>query len=199
MVTAQYVLTFWFGDIAKDGSCTPETIKRWWSKDEAFDRLVTTTFTDAITAAQAGELDAWMDSPRGALGLVILCDQMTRNSRRGSAAMYDADPVALRVLRHALDQGFETSLRTMECYFLLMPLMHAESRELQKEGIERFDALAARAESGAQKQANDAAAYMRKHEVIVARFGRFPHRNALLGRESSEEEKAFLELPGSSF
>lgn len=199
MHTPQELSIFWFGPIAEDGSCTPEAVKKWWSKDADFDREVRETFGAAIAEAEAGTLDHWMDSAQGCLALILLCDQMTRNSRRDSAAMYDADPTSLRVLRHALDRGFEQKLRTMQTYFLLMPLMHAESRELQKEGIERFDALAVSAESGAAEAAKGAASYMRKHEVIVARFGRFPHRNALLGRESTPEEQQFLQEPGSSF
>ena len=193
------VLEFWFGEINPDGSCDPETIKRWWAKNPDFDREVTERFGEAIAAAERGELDAWKESPRGCLALILLCDQMTRNSRRGSGSMYDADPLALGALEQALERGWEKELRTMQSYFLLMPLMHAESRELQKEGIRRFDELVDRAEPGAKSSAEGAAEYMRKHEVIVARFGRFPHRNELLGRESTAEELEFLQQPGSSF
>ena len=199
MIRPDDVLSFWFGSIADDGSCAPEFEKRWWSKDPAFDRQVTETFGDAIAAAEAGELDAWSETPRGCLALVILCDQMTRNSRRGSGRMFAADGKAQSLLRHAIESGFPAQLRTMERYFLYMPLMHAESRELQREGVERFDALAADAEPGARASAASAADYMRQHEAIVACFGRFPHRNELLGRESTPEELAFLEQPGSSF
>lgn len=193
------IIEFWFGTIAEDGRCDAELIKRWWGKNPDFDKEITERFGPAIAAAEAGELDEWKQGARGCLALILLCDQMTRNSRRDSSAMFDADRLAQNVLRHALDQGFEKQLRTMECYFLLMPLMHAESRELQREGIERFDELVTRAEAGAKEAAEGAAEYMRKHEVIVARFGRFPHRNALLDRESTPEEVEFLEQPGSSF
>jgi uncharacterized protein (DUF924 family) len=199
MPTPEDVLSFWFGPIDDDGSCSSEFIQRWWSKDADFDREVTETFGSAIAAAEAGELDDWKSTPQGCLALVLLCDQMTRNSRRGSGSMYDADAMAQSLVRHAIEHNYPHELRTMQCYFLYMPLMHAESRELQREGIERFDALAATAEPGAKESAEGAASYMRKHEVIVARFGRFPHRNELLGRESTDEELAFLEQPGSSF
>ena len=193
------VLSFWFGPIAADGSCSPESVRRWWAKDADFDREVTETFGDAIAAAEAGQLDEWQQTPRGCLALVVLCDQMTRNSRRGSAGMFAADELAQRLVRHAIERGFPEQLRTMERYILYMPLMHAESLEIQREGIERFDALAATAEPGARESAEAAADYMRRHEAIVARFGRFPHRNELLGRESTAEERQFLEQPGSSF
>jgi uncharacterized protein (DUF924 family) len=199
MPTPEDVLSFWFGPIAEDGSCSPAFVKRWWAKDEAFDREVTQRFGAAIAAAEAGRLASWRDTPRGLLALVILCDQMTRNSRRGSGAMYDADPLAQDLLRLAIQRGDPEQLRTMERYFLYMPLMHAESRELQQQGVERFDQLAATAEPGARDAAAAAADYMRRHEVIVARFGRFPHRNELLGRTSTDEEREFLKQPGSSF
>lgn len=199
MPDVEDVLSFWFGTIAEDGSCAPECVKRWWAKDEDFDREVTETFAAAIAAAEAGQLDAWRDTARGCLALVILCDQLTRNSRRGSGSQYDADEKAQGLVRHALEQGFADQLRTMECYFLYMPFMHAESRELQREGIALFDRLAATAEPGAKKSAEGAADYMRRHEEIVARFGRFPHRNEMLGRASTPEEVEFLKQPGSSF
>lgn len=195
----QEILEFWFGPIADDGSCQPQFQKRWWAKDPEFDREVTTRFGSHIAAAEAGQLDAWRETAEGCLALVLLCDQMTRNSRRDQAAMYSADPFAVATLRHALDRGLERQLRTMQRYFLLMPLMHAESRELQEEGIRRFDELAREAEPGAVESAKGAAEYMRAHAVIVERFGRFPHRNELLGRASTPEELAFLKEPGSSF
>jgi len=199
MTTPEDVLTFWFGPIADDGSCAPEFIKRWWAKDADFDREVRERFGATIAAAEVGELASWRETARGCLALVILCDQMTRNSRRDLGSMYDADELSQELVRHAVASGFPAQLRTMECYFLYMPLMHAESHELQREGIERFDDLAANAEPGARGAAEGAAEYMRKHEVIVARFGRFPHRNELLGRASTPEELEFLKQPGSSF
>ena len=195
----EQVLTFWFGPIAADGACQPEFVKRWWAKDPEFDREVSQRFGQHIADAEAGKLDALKQSAEGCLALILLCDQMTRNSRRDAATMYSADPLAQSILRHALEQGFDQELRTMQRYFLLMPLMHAESRELQTEGVARFDQLAREAEPGAKQAAEGAADYMRKHEVIVARFGRFPHRNPLLGRDSTPAEIAFLQQPGSSF
>lgn len=198
-LSPEQVTEFWFGPIADGGACQPAFIKRWWAKDAAFDREVSTRFAQAIADAEAGRLDAFKQGPQGCLALILLCDQMTRNSRRDQPAMYSADPFAQETLRHALEHKFDQQLRTMERYFLLMPLMHAESRELQKEGIERFDQLVREAEPGALDAVKAAADYMRKHEVIVARFGRFPHRNELLGRHSTPEEVAFLKEPGSSF
>ncbi|MFK7740084.1 MAG: DUF924 family protein [Planctomycetota bacterium] len=198
-VTPHNVCAFWFGPIAADGSCEPGFRKRWWAKDADFDREVSTRFGESIRAAEAGEPKAWQDSAQGCLALVLLCDQMTRNSRRDQASMYAADDMAVAYMRHAIDNGFDKQLRTIERYFLLMPLMHAESLSLQQEGIERFDQLVLQAEPGSLEAARAAADYMRKHEVIVARFGRFPHRNTLLGRESTPDEVAFLQEPGSSF
>ena len=198
-LSPEHVLEFWFGPIAPDGACQPAFIKRWWAKNPEFDREVSTRFAHHIADAEAGGLEALKQNAEGCLALILLCDQMTRNSRRDQAAMYSADPFAQETLRHALAQGFDRELRTMQRYFLLMPLMHAESRELQRQGVERFDQLVLEAEPGAVEAAKGAADYMRKHEVIVARFGRFPHRNKILARASTPEEVAFLKEPGSSF
>ncbi len=197
--TPDHVLDFWFGEIAEDGSVSPERQQRWWKKDPDFDAEVRTRFGAAIDAAERGELDAWLAAPRSSLALVILLDQFTRNTRRDRPEMYDADAKAQSIVRAAIEAGHADRLRTMERYFLWMPLMHAESVDLQEECVERFEQLAAEAEPGAAKSAKAAVDYAIRHRDIVVRFGRFPHRNRILGRESTAEELAFLEQPGSSF
>lgn len=199
MVQPQEVIEFWFGTIAEDGSVAPEQKKLWWKKDPAFDTEIRERFGDAIAAAEAGELDSWLDTPEGSIAFVILLDQFTRNTRRNKAEMYAADDKAVAAVRHALEKGHDQKLRSMQTYFLLMPLMHAEDLACQNECIERFEALAKSGEAGAIQGATGGAEYARKHMVIVERFGRFPHRNGILGRESTPEEVAFLEEPGSSF
>lgn len=198
-VDPKEVIEFWFGDIADDGSVAPETSQRWWKKDPDFDAEIANRFGPSIEAAERGALDDWLDDPQSALALVILLDQFTRNTRRDQAAMYAADAKARSVVRHCIGAGHPDRLRSMQVYFLWMPLMHSEALADQLECIERFEALAKNCEPGAVGAVKAGLDYAIKHKDIVERFGRFPHRNEILGRESTPEEQAFLQTPGSSF
>lgn len=193
------VLEFWLGTIRDDGSVAEDVPPRWWKKDPDFDAEIEDRFGPAIRAAEAGELDAWTESPRGLLAVIVLLDQFTRNTRRGRADMYAADDRAQALVRKALARGDESSLRGYERYFLYMPLMHSESLADQNQCVELFRTLAEDGEPGVQESARSGVDYAIKHRDIVARFGRFPHRNEILGRESSDEEREFLTQPGSSF
>jgi uncharacterized protein (DUF924 family) len=197
--TAETVLSFWFGDLQPDGTAAPDVKAQWWKKDPAFDAEVREKFGRDIDAAERGDLDVWAETPRSALALVILCDQFTRNTRRDTAAMYAADPHALATARRAIALGHDEALQPMEAYFLYMPLMHAEDVEAQRECVERFQALAQKTSGPVREALEGAVGYARRHAEIVERFGRFPHRNEILARESTREELAFLQEPGSSF
>ncbi len=183
------ILDFWFkGDTS-----------RWFKKDPAFDAEVTERFQNDVARAQRGELDAWCDSPRGCLACVILIDQFSRNIHRGSAQAFAGDARAQAIVIDALVRGDDQRLGAHERLFLYMPLMHAEDLALQDRGLALFSA-AANSESGEQaKLAANFADFGQKHRAIIARFGRFPHRNAVLGRESTAQEAEFLQQPGSSF
>jgi uncharacterized protein (DUF924 family) len=180
------ILAFWFGG---DGE---ERRTRWWRKSVAVDAECRARFVATLAAARRGELDGWLDSPRGRQALVILCDQLARNMHRGSAAMYAADPLAQAATERALAAGDHLVLDAAARQFLYMPLMHSERLEHQERSVALFRELA---EGGII----DSVGWATQHRDIVARFGRFPHRNAILGRESSDEERAFLAQPGSSF
>lgn len=170
------VLREWFSDPA-----------RWWKKDAAFDRHLCETYRDEVEAALRGELDGWADTPRGALALVILLDQFARNIHRGTRDMYAGDEKALSICLGLIARGEDTSLAEAERQFLYMPLMHSEDGAVQERSLEKF------AEVGLGLE------YAQRHAEIVFRFGRFPHRNAILGRESTPEEIDFLKQSGSSF
>jgi uncharacterized protein (DUF924 family) len=189
------VLTFWLGQPTADGSVDDAVKAQWWKKDPELDRTIRERFGDAVALAVAGELDAWARTPRGTLALIVLLDQFTRNIFRDTGAMFSGDARARGLTRRLLDGGGYAELRPAERYFALMPLMHSEELADQREAIERFDDEAREVPSLFAGGAD----YARKHAVIIERFGRFPHRNALLGRTSTEEEVAFLETPGSSF
>ncbi len=189
---AEQILHEWFGDLDERGRATSDKEARWWRKDPDFDAYLRRTYEDDVQRALAGELDGWAATPRGTLALVILLDQIPRNIYRGTGAMYRGDPRALEVVDAALARGDDAVLVGHERQFLYMPLMHAEDLAAQERCVALFERL--RDEAGI-----DAKDFAVRHRDIVARFGRFPHRNDLLGRETTPEEAAFLEEPGSSF
>ena len=192
-MTSDEVLEFWLGPSAERGQPTGSVQGRWWKKSDSFDAEIQQRFGGTISKVGAGEID-WSGDARGALGMVIVLDQFTRNTRRGTGLMYEFDMRAHRIAVHALDADQDAALAFGERYFLYMPLMHAEDIASQDRGIECFTKLAGEAPHFAA-----VVKYAHQHRDIVARFGRFPHRNELLDRESSPEEIEFLKEPGSSF
>lgn len=200
LVNPTDVLTFWFGP-ERDGAwaATPETKRRWFIKDLDFDATIVDRFGATIEAAIAGDarLAQWEFTPEGALALVIVLDQFTRNAFRGTARMFAGDSTALALSKRLVDARVEQSLRPIERVFVYLPFEHSESLGDQERAIALFEAIAAGEADGTF--AVMSVDYARKHEVIIRRFGRFPHRNALLGRDSTPEEVAFLATPGSSF
>ncbi len=185
------VLDFWFG--REDEPGYGEFRSRWFQKDEAFDREVTTRFADLYEEAAAGQLDGWRDEAESCLALVICLDQFPRNMFRGDARTHATDTKALEAAKYATERALNRELPAFQRMFLYMPFMHAEGVEDQRRSVELFEGLAA--EPGGP----DVVEYAVGHREIVERFGRFPHRNALLGRETIPEEAEFLTQPGSSF
>lgn len=192
------VLEFWLGEIDDTGRASPEASARWWKKSAAFDREVAEQFAADHAAIAAGDCEHWLDTPRGRVAYVIVLDQLSRNMFRDSPRMYEMDERAVCVAADGIDAGCLDHLGYHECYFLLMPFMHAEDLERQDRGLALFKSLADRFPEHAAHVAK-AVGFSQSHRDIVARFGRFPHRNEILGRPSTDEEVAFLETPGSSF
>ena len=175
------VLAFWFGT----GGA------RWFDRSEDFDRAVEDALADDHERAARGAYDSWMQAPRGALALVLLLDQVPRNLFRDSPRAFATDARACTVTRHALAQGFDRQLATQaERMFLYLPLEHSETLADQEACCRLMAALDDNAEW---------AEWAEKHRDVIARFGRFPHRNAVLGRATSAAERAYLAEPGSSF
>lgn len=193
-MTPETVLEFWFGPLAERDWPDEFYKARWFTVDPSFDEEVRSTFGEAIEAAGRGEYDSWCATPRGALAVVILLDQFTRNAGRGSGAMYTHDARAVKTATTALDAGFDADLAHAERSFLYMPLMHAEELGPQEACVGHFQRLAAK-----DPRYDTHVEFAIRHRDIVARFGRFPHRNALLGRTTTDEEAEFLTEPGSSF
>ncbi len=185
------VLEFWFG--APDSPERGRPRKRWFEKSDAFDAEVRSRFLGVFERAAAGELSHWERTPLAALALAVVLDQFPRNMFRGLARAFAADALALRVARNIVDHGFDGPLRAVERWFAYLPFEHAEDIAAQRRSLALFGSLAGDADSPGTID------YARRHYGIILRFGRFPHRNAILGRESTPEELAFLSQPGSSF
>jgi len=185
------VLAFWFGATgeAHHGRSRPE----WFRKDSAFDEAIRGAFGPLVDEARDGGLRAWPDSDRGALALVLVCDQFPRNLFREDARAFALDPRALALARWLVAAGRDLRFTPLERWFLYLPFEHAESLDDQREAVRLIGPLRD------DPQAGDAFEWAVKHLVVIERFGRFPHRNAALGRTSTDAERAFLGQPGSRF
>lgn len=184
---APEVLHFWFGNGADYGKAH----KRWFEKDPAFDAEIRRRFSQ-LHQLQTLSRD-WLDSPRDCLARIIVLDQFPRHIYRGRARAFSSDPLALEAARHLVDKGWDRSLLPVERMFAYLPFQHSESLADQERACELCAALKAFPEAA------DSHRYALAHRDIIRRFGRFPHRNAALGRSSTPEEIEFLRQPGSSF
>lgn len=196
------VLGFWFGDASDGAAMAQQQAKLWWGKDAAVDAEMRSRFAGLLQRAMAGELDAWAASPAGLLALIVLTDQFPRNIHRGTPLAFAADELARRWARLALERGVLAAMRPIERVFCYLPFEHSESLTDQELAVSLFETLAQEAlASGKEAEQRFAgfADYARRHLEIVRRFGRFPHRNTILGRASTPEEIEFLKQPGSSF
>ncbi|MEA5416467.1 DUF924 family protein [Synechococcus sp. BA-132 BA5] len=178
---AAEVLEFWF---------VQSRPRQWFAKDSAFDALLREEFLGLTRRAIAGELDTWYAEPTGGLALVLLLDQFPRQIWRDAAMAFAGDPQALALSLQAVERGWlEAEPGQARRQFWLMPLMHSEDLEVQEAGLPLFERFT-------DPRTVD---FARRHRDVIARFGRFPHRNAALGRVSGAEELAFLQTPGSRF
>jgi uncharacterized protein (DUF924 family) len=184
---------FWFGTGAEFGRVR----KIWFAKDDAFDRLCA-DFRDDHERAARGDYDALGATATGAVALVVLLDQLPRNLFRGTARAFATDPLARAVAARAVDAGMDRSVSPVERMFLYLPFEHSESLEDQHRSVALFESLPVTPDFTVAERAN-VVDYAHRHLAIVERFGRFPHRNAALGRASTAEELAFLKEPNSGF
>ncbi|WDO00180.1 DUF924 domain-containing protein [Aeromonas allosaccharophila] len=196
----QPLLDLWFGDEADDALRATRQAPLWWGKSSETDALLASRFGELAKAAAEGSLAHWADAPSGRLALILLLDQLPRNIHRGTPAAFARDPLARDLCLKGLSIGADQSLSPLARVFFYLPLEHAESREQQARSVALFEALAAE-QAGTPAQATFAgfADFAHRHQVIIERFGRFPHRNDILGRISTPEEVAFLQQPGSGF
>jgi uncharacterized protein (DUF924 family) len=193
------VLSFWFGELDELGQAGEEQQKRWFTKDAAFDDEIRRRFGGLHGAVAGGEREAWLSSARGRLAYVIVLDQFSRNMFRDTAQMFACDARVRDVAVEGIDAGLDRQLGVAERTFLYMPLMHSEALADQERCVALFASWQNEAPPEARGWIGYSLTFAEAHRDIVARFGLFPHRDAALGRESSEEELAFLTQPGSSF
>jgi uncharacterized protein (DUF924 family) len=186
------VMDFWFGRHGDRGRDTPR--QQWFRKSDSFDAQIRDRFGTLIPRAIAGELDAWAAEPESAVALILVLDQFTRNAFRGTAQAFAGDARALAAARALVASGTDRRLPGVQRQFVYLPFEHAEDIGAQDEALRLFTQLERDA-----PEVGELLVWAQRHHEIIARFGRFPHRNAALGRTSTPEEIEFLKQPGSGF
>ena len=177
---AEGVLGFWFDEIDS---------KSWWVKDPQFDVMLQERFSPLYHQAKQGELAHWRENEFGRLAEIIVLDQFTRNMFRDTPAAFATDPLALVLVQEAIALNLDDRLPQTQRNFLYMPFMHSESKVIHAGALSLFE----------EKTSKETLQFELHHKAIIDQFGRYPHRNEILGRVSSDEEVAFLQNPGSSF
>lgn len=193
------ILDFWLGAAADDPLVARERGAMWYGGAADLDREITVRFATWIDAAAAGAHDAWRATPRGRLALVILLDQFPRNVHRGAARAFAYDPQALAIAQEGVAVGHLEALRPVEQVFLLMPYQHVEELSLQRAGVELYERIASAAPAEWRPLLGNTLDFARRHLAVVERFGRFPHRNAALGRVTTAAERTYLSDGGERF
>jgi uncharacterized protein (DUF924 family) len=189
---------FWFGELDEAGMCDQDHQRLWFTASPETDAHCRSRFGELVAQALRGDLDGWVDSgwshgDQGLVTLVLLLDQFTRNIYRDTAAAFAGDPAALALAQRAIETGRYQRLPAIHQVFLYMPLEHCEDPEIQDECVTLFEELSAVTGS---EQVAGFTRYALAHRDVIAQFGRFPHRNAILGRESTPAELAYLEQHG---
>lgn len=192
VVDAEQVLDFWFADAEAGPEAAQRRQQVWFKGGAAFDQSCSERYSATLAAAASGGRDHWKTSPRGRLALIILLDQFSRNIFRGTAAAFAQDARALALCTEGIELGQDLQLSPIERSIFYMPLEHAEDRDIQALSVQKFEAIAAQAPAPMRTVLQANVEYVHKHRDIVETFGRFPHRNAVLGRQSTAEELAYL-------
>lgn len=174
------ILTFWFEELEP---------AQWWKKDLAFDRMIAERFGALHAQAARCELYPWRRTAEGRLAEIIILDQFSRNMFRDTAQAFSADALALALAQEAVASGADSALTPVQRSFLYMPYMHSESALIHEQAVDLYT------RNGIEENLR----FEIRHKEIINRFGRYPHRNAILGRASTSDELAFLQQPGSSF
>ncbi len=198
--TPDTILNFWFGDADADPAAQDERMSFWFGGGPEADRLIAARFRDTLRELSSGEARRWaFAGPRERLAAVIGLDQFPRSIFRNTPASFETDPVALDLTKEGLVRGDDLHLRPLERWFLYMPLEHSETIADQRLSVAKFSELADQAPAGLERSLGIALDYARRHAAVIEEFGRFPHRNAILGRAPTPAEAKFLEENPSGF
>lgn len=192
MATPDDVLSFWFDPPASTEAELWAKVKRWFNGGAEIDQQIRERFGADVELALEGKLDAWADTPRGLLALVLLLDQFTRGIYRDTPRAFAGDAQAQALAARAFDEGVDREFDWEQRQFLAMPFLHAESDALQARALSVMEQLHAEAPEAKKKFCAAGVEQARKYQEVIRRFGRFPHRNGALGRESTAEELEFL-------
>lgn len=193
------IIEFWLGDVAAPAGELKSRAPRWFRADSKIDKEIKARFGDLLARRTDGAIAGWAAIPRGRLGLIILLDQFSRNIHRGTEKAFAFDQEALELSRSGIDAGMDQELEALERMFFYMPFQHAEHGETQQRSVALFESLAKSSPAHQRSFFEHSLQHAREHRDLIARFGRFPHRNRLLGRESTPEESAYLEGGGKTF
>lgn len=186
------ILAFWFKEAALSTPQIDRRMDTWFGEDPVFDAMVQNEFADDVEKASDGKLDHWAHKPEGRLALILLLDQFRRNIHRGTAAAFARDKQALKLCVEGAMQKKDRGLTPIQRVFFYMPLQHAESLKVQEKGVQLFDKLAEAVSPTYRETFATIAQFAELHRDIIARFGRFPHRNKVLGRDNTAEEDEYL-------
>ncbi|MGD2055072.1 MAG: DUF924 family protein [Gammaproteobacteria bacterium] len=193
------ILEFWFGTFPNAWTCDRSKHDMWFNNGAAYDTAIFSTFGSDYFRAVDGELDSWSESPRGRLALIILLDQFSRHIHRGMAEAFAQDEISQQLCIEGIGAGDDQNLHPCERVFFYLPLEHAEDMERQNLSVEAFKQLVLDVPEGYRSPFEDALEWAQKHHYVIEQFGRFPELNEILGRESTEEELAFLQEGQYSF
>ena len=192
MSDIEEILSFWFSTIRDEPSYFEEYAPRWFVQNADFDREIVRRFQAYYELAAQGQLTHWTETARGGVALILVLDQFPRNMFRNDPRAFATDPLAQQIAEQMIDAGFDQQLRLIERYFVYVPFMHSEDRTHQQRSVILFQQLA-------EERAYFESSYAVRHQQVIERFGRFPHRNTVLGRDSTPAELEFLKQFGSSF
>ena len=193
------IMDYWFGH----GSTTKQISERqkalWWSKQDRIDKEITDRFHGMTQQVATGNLKEWEHSPRGLLASILCVDQFPRNMFRNTPVAFAYDHIAIRLANRLLEMAWDQQLRIIERTFAYLPFEHSENMDDQNRSVTLYADLLQSVAGEEREVIQDSYQFALKHQEIIARFGRFPHRNRILGRRSSKSETQFLQQPGSSF
>lgn len=193
------ILDFWFGKSESDVDILEQQSRLWWGKDASVDKEIETRFVASLEALMAGQLDDWRQLPESYLAMIILADQFSRNIYRESKKAFAQDEFALTLTLEGIEKGIDLQLGLVQRVFFYLPLEHSESLSIQDYSVEMFTQLYEAVAGNIRDKFRNHLDYAIQHRQVIEKFGRYPHRNAVLGRQSTAEEIEYLQQPGSGF